>query len=100
MRTEKVSYKWFGCLAAGVASLFFAVNGMANIGIVKAYKETFPGEKPKCTHCHVDKSPKKEEGRHEFNEYGKKVFAAKNELKKEKVDGEVLSKVGKGEATE
>lgn len=100
MGNKQAFNKLFGCLLAGAASLFFAANGMANIGVVKTYKETFPGEKPKCTCCHVDKSPKKEEGKHEFNEYGKKIFAAKNELKKEKMDGEVLKKVGKNEETE
>ena len=79
--------------------MFVSGLALANLEVVKKYKETFD-EKPKCLCCHTDKMPKKEDGKHEFNDYGKKVFAAKTELKKEKVDEEVLKKVGKNEAAE
>jgi hypothetical protein len=72
----------------------------ANLAQVKLYKTTFEGEKPKCTTCHMDKAPKKEEGKHEWNDYGKKILAAKKELNKEQVDEEVLKKVGKNEAAD
>ena len=81
-------------------SLCFAGTAMADLEILKTYKATFEGEKPKCTCCHTDKTPKKEEGKHENNDYGKKLLAAKKELQKEKVDEDVLKKVGKNEAAE
>ena len=90
----------FSVMLASIISLCFAGSAMANLGVIKVYKETFSDQKPKCTCCHVDKMPKKEEGKHEFNDYGKKVFAAKEELKKDKVDAEVLNKVGKNPAAE
>lgn len=46
----------------------------ANVKMIKAYKEAYPDEKPKCQHCHVSEKPKKDEGQHEMNEYGKKVL--------------------------
>ena len=51
----------------------------ADIKQTKIYKEAFPGEKPKCACCHVDKKPSKEDGKHDLNEYGKKVIALANE---------------------
>ena len=47
----------------------------ADIKQIKIYKEAFPDEKPKCACCHVDKKPGKEDGKHDLNEYGKKVVA-------------------------
>ena len=58
--------------------LFSAGIASANLGQVKIYKSAFPdAEKPKCTTCHVDKMPKKDDGMHEWNDYGKKVRAVK-----------------------
>jgi len=82
-------------ILVGVFSLCFTSISMANLKVIRIYKQTFPGEKPKCTLCHLDKTPKKAEGKHEHNAYGKKILKAKKELKKEKVDAEVLEKVGK-----
>ena len=96
-------------IKAMAAAVFFMVSfsflamdsAFANLDVVKLYKSTFStDEKPKCLSCHIDKIPKKEEGKHEFNEYGKKISAAKSELKKEKVDEEVLTKAGKNENAE
>ena len=81
-------------------SLFVPRHSLANVETVKLYKNVFEGEKPKCACCHVDKTPKKEEGKHELNDYGKKILVAKKELNKEKVDEEVLKKVGKNEQAE
>lgn len=51
----------------------------ADIKQVKIYKEAFPEEKPKCACCHTDKMPKKDDGKHDLNDYGKKVKALANE---------------------
>lgn len=45
----------------------------ANMNQIKLYKAAFPDSKPKCTFCHIDKLPKKDEGMHELNAYGNKV---------------------------
>lgn len=45
----------------------------ANVDEVKIYKKAFPGSKPKCMICHLDKIPKKEDGKHDLNAYGLKV---------------------------
>ncbi len=49
---------------------------MADVEQVKFYKTAFPGSQPKCIFCHIDKLPKKDEGMHEPNAYGKKVREA------------------------
>ncbi len=54
---------------------FLAVSAQADMKQIKTYKEAFPGELPKCTCCHVEKMPKKDEGKHDLNEYGQKVKA-------------------------
>ena len=54
-------------------------NAWANVKQIKAYKEAFPEEKPKCIHCHVSEKPKKEAGEHELNDYGKKVKQLREE---------------------
>lgn len=58
----------------------FVVTGttlaMADVEQVKLYKAAYPDAKPKCIFCHVDKLPKKDEGLHEPNAYGKKVREA------------------------
>ena len=51
----------------------------ANVKESKAYKGAFPGEKPKCLCCHTSEKPKKEDGQHDLNDYGKKVIAIKAE---------------------
>ena len=83
----------FSFLGSGFAS--------ANLEVAKLYKSALGmDEKPKCISCHVDKLPKKEDGKHENNEYGKKLMAAKTELKKETIDEEVLKSAGKNETAE
>ncbi|OIO36766.1 MAG: hypothetical protein AUJ72_05720 [Candidatus Omnitrophica bacterium CG1_02_46_14] len=78
-----------------VVFLFSSGLALANLEQIKLYKEAFPGEKPKCTTCHVDKMPKKDDGKHEWNEYGLKVKKVK-----EKPDVETYKTVGKNEAAE
>ena len=63
-----------------ISFVFMSVSpAWADIKQTKIYKEAFPGEKPKCACCHVDKKPSKEDGKHDLNEYGKKVIALANE---------------------
>ena len=40
-----------------------------------------------CTGCHVDKMPKKDEGKHELNDNGKWLVAEKEKRGAKKVDG-------------
>lgn len=60
-------------------TVFMAVPAWANIKEIKAYKEAYPDTKPKCIGCHTDEKPKKDDGQHELNDYGKKVAAIKAE---------------------
>lgn len=60
----------------GMSLISFGVIAHADIKQIKAYKEAFPESKPKCIECHVDEKPKKDDGAHEANDYGKAVVAA------------------------
>ena len=75
--------------------MFSSGLAQANLEQVKLYKAAFPDEKPKCSCCHVDKAPKKDEGKHDWNEYGLKVRKIK-----EKPDAETYKAVGKNVAAE
>lgn len=66
----------------------------ANVKQIKAYKEAFPDTKPKCVHCHVDEKPKKEDGAHEWNDYGKKVKELAVAAKKESADADTYKEAG------
>jgi len=59
-----------------VGFLIWAIPAHADIAQIKAYKEIYPNAKPKCMNCHVDKMPKKEDGAHENNDYGKSAVKA------------------------
>jgi hypothetical protein len=92
---EKMSYMTNLFRKAGLISGFvfaFVALGntlaMANADQVKLYKAAFPDAKPKCTFCHVDKFPKKDEGMHEPNAYGKKIREAA------KITAETYKEVG------
>ena len=51
--------------------LFLSELAFANLEITKLYKSAFnTDEKPKCITCHTIKTPKKEEGKHDWNDYG------------------------------
>ncbi len=76
-------------------SFFAAESAFATLEQAKTYQKVFGGDKPKCLACHMDKLPKKEEGRHEWNDYGKKLRAVK-----EIPDEEVYKQVGKNEQAE
>jgi hypothetical protein len=56
--------------------IFVSVSAHADIAQIKAYKESYPDAKPKCIECHVDKMPKKDDGLHENNDYGKSAVKA------------------------
>lgn len=70
---------------------FLGANSVrADVAQMKVYKEAYPGTKPKCIACHLEQLPKKDAGKHELNDYGKK---AKAEM--EKPTAEVYKKIGK-----
>ena len=74
------------------AFFIYGASAQADVNQIKLYKEAFPDAKPKCIDCHVDAIPKKDEGKHEWNAYGKKV----KEISKEaKPTAETYKKVGK-----
>ena len=62
-------------IAAGLSAL----PALADVKQIKAYKEAYPDAKPKCIWCHTSEKPKKEDGQHELNDYGKKVKALATE---------------------
>ena len=61
-----------------IAVFVFFTNTIAtaNVKYLKVYKDAYPDPKPQCMFCHVDKLPKKDDGKHDLNEYGKKVKEA------------------------
>jgi hypothetical protein len=63
-----------------VSALAWSARAQANIDTQKLYKKAFPGSKPKCLFCHVDKLPKKDEGAHDLNAYGLKVKGDNEEV--------------------
>lgn len=63
-------------LAAGIIFLVGVLPAKADLKQIKAYKEAFADAKPKCIECHLDEKPKKEDGQHEANDYGKAVVKA------------------------
>lgn len=50
----------------------------ADVAVLKAYKQAFPGTQNKCNACHVDNLPKKAQGQHEWNAYGLALKKALN----------------------
>lgn len=57
-------------------AILSAAPVLANVDQTKIYKKALGLDKPKCAHCHVDKTPKKEEGKHQLNAYGQKLMKA------------------------
>lgn len=45
----------------------------ANVKQLKVYRKVYPNFKPQCIYCHIDKKPKKADGKHDLNAYGLKV---------------------------
>jgi hypothetical protein len=74
--------------------IFWTVSAHADIAQIKAYKETYPDAKPKCIECHVDKMPKKDDGAHENNDYGKSVIKAAKAAGLDKPTADTYKTVG------
>ena len=81
--------------ALAILGVLFLKSAFANIEQIKLYKAAFPGEKPKCTACHMDKTPKKEAGKHDPSPYGQKVLKLKTPP-----DEETYKAAGKNETAE
>lgn len=90
----KVTIILLTVLAGGMA---FSVPARANVEEMKKYKEAFPGASVKCIDCHVDKIPKKDDGAHEWNAYGKAVLAqaGKEAVKEVEPTTDTYTHVGK-----
>ncbi len=58
---------------ATLAGVALGTSALATLEVQKEYRAKAP--KANCQTCHVDKLPKKD--RHDWNEFGKKVVAAK-----------------------
>jgi len=56
--------------------IFWNISAYASFTEIKNYKAAYPDATPKCIDCHVDKIPKKDDGAHELNDYGKAVVKA------------------------
>ena len=91
-----------------LVSVLFGV-GFAGIGVqtasadpdqIKAYKAAYEGAKPKCIWCHAVEKPKKEDGQHELNEYGKKAKALLDEPAKKLSAEEIYKSIGKNPSEE
>lgn len=79
-------------LATGLVFALGSIYAKADLKQIKAYKEAFADAKPKCIECHVDEKPKKDDGQHEANDYGKAVVKAAGT---EKPTAETYKTVGK-----
>ena len=75
--------------------ILWAVPAHANMTQIKAYKDAYADSKPKCIDCHVDKMPKKDDGAHELNDYGKAVVKAAKDAKLDKATADTYKSVGK-----
>ncbi|MBF0618822.1 MAG: hypothetical protein HQL19_01510 [Candidatus Omnitrophica bacterium] len=72
-----------------------AAPAQANIKMMKAYKEAYPDAKIKCISCHVVAMPKKDDGQHDMNDYGKAVVDAAAKDNADKVPtADTFKKVG------
>ena len=85
MNIKKILVLTFGVF------LIASVKVQANLDQMKVYKTAYPDAKPKCINCHTDAIPKKDEGKHNWNAYGKKV----KEAATPKPTAETYKKVGK-----
>lgn len=74
--------------------ILWAIPVRASMTEIKAYKDAYPDAKPKCIDCHVDKMPKKDDGQHELNDYGKAVIKAAQAAKLDKPTADTYKTVG------
>ncbi|MDE2008666.1 MAG: hypothetical protein KGJ09_01150 [Candidatus Omnitrophica bacterium] len=56
--------------------VLWSAAARADFAQIKAYKAAYPDSRPKCIDCHVDRMPKKADGQHDPNDYGKAVIKA------------------------
>ena len=63
------------CIILGIAAMgvFLVSQSLANVDQLKTYRKVYKDYKPKCTYCHMDEKPKKDENEHELNTYGLKL---------------------------
>lgn len=61
--------------------VLWTIPAQANLKEIKKYKEAYPEAKPVCINCHAADKPKKEDGQHDMNDYGKAVLKAAGEPK-------------------
>lgn len=88
------SYSTVAAVVCAIVMLMFsAIPAKADLKEMKKYKEAFPGATLKCINCHLDEKPKKEDGQHESNDYGKAVVKEAGGTGKTTV--ETYTKVGK-----
>jgi len=78
--------------------IFWALPVHADMSQIKAYKEAYPDAKPKCIDCHVDKMPKKDDGAHENNDYGKAAVTAAQAAKLDKPTADTYKALGEFKA--
>ena len=83
-------------IAFGIMSAFilWALPAQANLSEIKAYKEAYPDAHPKCINCHVAEHPKKDDGQHDNNDYGKSVVKAAKAAGLEKPTADTYKAVG------
>jgi len=79
----------------GVFFLVGITTAGANTDQIKIYKNAFQGSAPKCINCHMDKLPKKDDGKHDLGAYGLKVKEAQGT--DEKISEETYKKAGSAE---
>jgi len=63
-------------LVVAIGLILIGSSAQASLKQMKEYKGAFPDAKPKCVNCHVSEMPKKDDGQHELNDYGKAVIKA------------------------
>jgi hypothetical protein len=80
------------CILSGF--IFLVTPARADIQQIKAYKVTYPDAQPKCINCHVDKMPKKDDGAHDNNDYGKAVLKAAKAAGVDKPTADTYKTVG------
>ena len=82
---NKISQSVLAGFLMTVGVLILSVPVHADLKEMKKYKEAFPETKPKCINCHDSELPKKDEGKHEWNDYGKAVI---DQMKKDGIKGD------------
>ena len=87
---ESHKSKTIATLIFTLAFLSCAVQAQASLKEIKAYREAFPGAKPKCASCHIQAMPKKDAAG--LNAYGQAALAANP-----KPTAETFKQLGKAE---